>query len=81
MDLSPDQGAVLGIFKEHDIEQGEYLSAQTVDRARLDLPEEVQANWDATIKQLIREGYIFYDRVGYGLSGKGHRQIHANSPP
>ena len=77
MELSPDQGAVLGIFKEHEIEQGEYLSAQTLQRERLGLPEELQTNWDSTIQQLVRDGYIFYDRVGYGLSGKGHRQLYA----
>ena len=72
MKLTSAERKVLNIFKEHHIEEGEYLAIQTLRRERLTLSKAIQKNWDDIIKILIREGYISYDPLGYGLTEKGH---------
>ena len=75
MELTPEECAVLNIFKKHDIEKGEYLPVQTLDRERLKLPREIQDNWASIIKSLRNAGYIALDPLGYGLTEKGHHQV------
>ena len=79
MELTSEQQAVLNIFKECDIEEGEYLSVQTLERERLDLSDEIQDNWNAIIRRLIALGYITYDPLGYCLTERGHSQIYRPS--
>ena len=76
MELTPEELAVLKIFKEHEIEKGEYLSVQTLSRERLKLPKKVQDDWNSIIKDLRKSGYVALDPLGYGLTEKGHFQIH-----
>jgi len=49
MELTSEQLSVLTIFKEHDMEEGEYLSIQTLNRERLNLPQDIQDNWNAFV--------------------------------
>ena len=75
MELTHGQRAVLDIFKEHDIEAGEYLSSATLDRERLTLPQAIQDEWDDIIRNLVKAGFIFRDPLGYGLTEKGHYRL------
>ena len=77
MELTPEELAVLNIFKEHDIEEGEYLAIQTLNRERLKLPEKVQNNWSDVLKVLSNSGYIALDPLGYSLTEKGYRCLHS----
>ena len=70
MELTPEQQTVLDIFKAHDIEEGEYLSRKTLERERSHFPQHIQDNWDNAIRSLIKDRYIFYDPLGYGLARK-----------
>ena len=79
MELTSEQLLVLTIFKEHDMEEGEYLSMQTLNRERLNLPQDIQDNWNDIIKSLMEEGYIALDPLGYGLTNKGHYQLHRSA--
>ena len=76
MELTAEEHAVLKIFKEHDIEEGEYLTIQTLDRERLGLPKKVQNNWNDILKALRSSGYIVLDPLGCGLTEKGYRYLH-----
>jgi len=76
MELTPEQLAVLNIFKEYEIDAGEYLSAQTLGQARLELPKEIRDRWNDILESLIKLSCITRDPLGYGLTQKGHRQAY-----
>ena len=75
MELNQDHLAVLGIFRERDIEIGERLATGTLNRERLTLPQGTQQNWGRAIGELTRQGYIYYHPRGYGLTRKGYDRI------
>ena len=75
MGLLPEEEVVLNIFKAYEIEPGEYLSVQTLDRERMKVPRRIQENWDILLKSLVKEGYTIRDLLGYGLTEKGHHQL------
>ena len=77
MELMPEQLAVLNIFKENDIEEGEYLAVQTENRERQKLPKKVQDNWHEILRTLRNIGYITLDPLGYSLTEKGYHCLHS----
>ena len=72
MELDSDHLAVLGIFREHEIEIGECLATGAMSRARMKLPEAIQQNWGRAVGELTKQGYLSYHPSGYGLTWKGH---------
>ena len=75
MELSSEQLEVLDIFKEHNIDKGQYLPLSILERKRQGLSRRAQKNWDELIKDLIGQGLVIYDPLGYGLTEKAHAQI------
>ncbi|MDP6775234.1 MAG: hypothetical protein QGI83_00550 [Candidatus Latescibacteria bacterium] len=72
MDLSSEQLQVLGIFKEHNIDKGQFLPLSVLEREREGLSRRTQKNWDELIKDLVKLGLVIYDPLGYGLSEKAY---------
>ncbi len=78
MVITPEQHAILSIFLDHDIQEGEYLSVQTLDRERLALPKPVQEKWTDLLRGLVSAGIVSYDPLGYGLTEKGRSQVYSS---
>ena len=76
MDLTSEQQAVLAVLKEHDIQEGEYLSVQTLDRERLAHPQPIQEKWAKALRGLVDAGLVVRDPLGYGLTRTGQYLIH-----
>jgi hypothetical protein len=76
MELTRDQKKVLEIFRAHDIEKGEYLATQTLERERQKLTKTIQKNWDTIMRGLITSGYLTRDPLGYGLTETGYYHLH-----
>lgn len=72
MDLSSEQLKVLEIFKEHNIDKGQFLPLSILEREREGLPRRMQKDWDELIKGLVELGLMIYDPLGYGLSEKAY---------
>ena len=53
MELSSEQLEVLAIFKEHNIDKGQYLPLSILERDRQGLSRRAQKNWDELIKDLV----------------------------
>ena len=71
MELTPGQLAVLQIFKEHEIEQGEYLASQTFGREIARLPQEIQDVGITILRSLVKS-HLSYHPPGGGLDDR-HR--------
>ena len=76
MELTPEQQAILAILKEHDIQEGEYLSVQTLDREKSALPQPIQEKWVKVLKSLVNDGLIVRDPLGYGLTKSGRYLVY-----
>lgn len=76
MDPTPEQEAVLVIFKKRNLREGEFLSSLLLDRERHGLPRGIQDQWRSILKGLIASGYITYDPLGYGLTKQGYYHLH-----
>ena len=76
MELTPEQQAILAVLKEHDIQEGEYLSVQTLDRERLALPQPIQDKWASALRSLVNSGHIIHDPLGSGLTKSGRYLVY-----
>lgn len=75
MFLNAEEMMVLGIFKEYNIEKARFLPLGILHRGRQKLSQEAQDNWAKSLRNLKDLGYIIYDPLGYGLTGKGRACI------
>ena len=75
MELTSEQLEVLGIFKGHNIDKGQYLPLAILERERQGLSSRAQKGWNELIKDLVKQGLVIYDPLGYGLSEKAYAQI------
>ena len=76
MELTPEQRAVMNVFKEHKITKGDYLAISILNEERAKLSKNVRDHWEAIIKSLMESGYITRrDPLGYGLTEMGSKQI------
>ena len=75
MELSPEDRAVLGIYRKHKLTTNQYLPLGLLDKEKRHLPRRVRKNWDNIIAKLRITGYLVLDPLGYGLTHKAYDYI------
>ena len=75
MELTPEQRAVMNVFKEHKVCKGDYLAISTLNEERPKLSKNVQDHWEVIIKSLMESGYITRRDPWYGLTEMGYKRI------
>jgi hypothetical protein len=79
MELTSEQWAVLQVFKELDVGQGEHLASHTFAREMAKLPDEIQDDWMLILRSLVHSHHVSFHPLGYGLTKKGHQALYSNS--